>query len=41
VLATLVLAGGLFWLLRRRRAELDHGDGRRPPTRDETPGRVE
>jgi cobalt/nickel transport protein len=42
VLATLVLAGGLFWVLRRRSgAELDHGDGRRSPTRDETPSRVE
>jgi len=40
VLVTLLVAGGLFWLLRGRRngAELDHGDGR---SRDETPSRVE
>ena len=39
VLATLLVAGGLFWLLRRRSgAELGHGDGGR---RDETPSRVE
>jgi cobalt/nickel transport protein len=42
VLATLMLAGGLFWVLRRRSgAELDHGDGRRSPSSDETPSRVE
>jgi cobalt/nickel transport protein len=40
VLATLVVAAGLFWLVRRRRrgAELDDRGGR---ARDENPSRVE
>lgn len=39
VLVTLVLAGGLFWLLRRRRSAAGTGNG--GAARDEPPGRVE